>query len=269
MSAAAGPQEMGLFARLARRRRKRVKKLGKNFIRGMSNFIARQSRVGDVPVYDKADFPFVKVLEDNWRDIRGELDEILKHREAIPSFVELSQDQKKIASDERWKTFLLYGFGKPMESNCRHAPKTAALLAKVPDLQTAFFSILGPHYHVPPHRGVSKTIMRSHIGLIVPKDRENCTIRVEDQTLSWEEGKGFVFDDTYDHEVWNNTDEDRVVLLFDFTRPMRFWGRALHKTFLMGLQMTAYYQEPKRKMPGLGARFEAAVQRSQNFLEGD
>lgn len=268
MSAGSGSQSSGIFARLAKQRRKRIKKFGKNFIRGMSGFVASQSRVGDVPVYDNADFPFVKLLEENWQVIRAELDEILKHRHAIPSFVELSQDQKRIASDERWKTFLLYGFGKPMESNCSHAPKTAELLSRVPSLQTAFFSILGPNYHVPTHRGVSKSIMRSHIALIVPKDRENCTIRIADQTVAWEEGKGFVFDDTYDHEVWNNTNEDRVVLLFDFDRPMRFWGRLLHRVFVAGLRMTAYYREPKRKMPGFGDRFDAAVRRSQDFLEG-
>ena len=109
--------------------------------------------------------------------------------------------------------------------------------------------------------------MRAHIGLIVPKDRENCTIRIADQIVAWEEGKGFVFDDTYDHEVWNDTDEDRVVLLFDFNRPMRLWGRVLHRVFVAGLQMTAYYREPKRKMPDFDARFEAAVKRSQEFLE--
>ncbi|MCP5081123.1 MAG: aspartyl/asparaginyl beta-hydroxylase domain-containing protein [Alphaproteobacteria bacterium] len=267
MKAQSGLQAPGLYERFTLARRKRVKRFGKNFIRGMSDFIARQSRVGDLPVYDNADFPFVKMLEDNWQVIRGELDEVLKHREAIPSFLEVSKDQKKIASDERWRTFLLFGFGERMETNCKFAPKTAEMLSQVPGLQTAFFSILGPNYHVPPHRGVSKTIMRSHVGLIVPKDRENCTIRIEDQTVAWEEGKAFVFDDTYDHEVWNRTDEDRVVLLFDFNRPMKFWGQVLHKIFLAGLRLTAYYQEPKRNLPGLDARFEAAVKRSQDILE--
>lgn len=268
MGATIGSRPSGLFSRLAAKRRKRIKKFGKNFIRGMEGFIARQSLVGDKPVYDKADFPFVKMLEDNWQDIRSELDEVLKNRDAIPSFIEVSEDQRKIAADTRWQTFLLFGFGERMETNCQFAPKTAELLSRVPNLQTAFFSILGPNYHVPAHRGVSRTIMRSHIGLIVPKDRENCTIRIEDQIIAWEEGKGFVFDDTYDHEVWNNTEEDRVVLLYDFTRPMRFWGRVLHKFFVKALQMTAYYREPAGKMPGIEARFEAAVKRSQKFLEG-
>ncbi len=263
----AGKNLGAAYARFRMQRRKRVKRYGKNFIRSMSDFIGRQSLVGDVPVYDKNDFPFVKTLEDNWHLVREEVDAILQHRDAIPAFVEVSADQKKIASDQRWKTFVLFGFGKRVETSCSHAPNTARLLSQVPNLQTAFFSILGPNYHIPAHRGVSKTIMRSHLALIVPKDRDNCWIRVVDQNLNWEEGKAFVFDDTYDHEVFNNTGEDRVVLLFDFDRPMKPLGRALHKIFLFGLRMTAYYREPKKNLLTHEQRFEAAVNRAQDMIE--
>jgi beta-hydroxylase len=262
-----GGTGVGFYQRFQQRRRKRVKRFGKNFIRGMSAFIGRQSLVGDVPVYDKAQFPFIAMLEDNWQIIRGELDQVLAHRDAIPPFVDVSSDQKKIAFDRRWQTYVLFGFGVEVPTNCRHAPETARLLRQVPNLQTAFFSIIGPHYHVPRHRGVSKTILRSHLALIVPKDRENCWIRIEDQRVNWTQGKAFVFDDTFDHEVYNNTDEDRVVLLFDFDRPMRFWGRLLHRVFLAGLRMTAYYREPKRNMLTHEQRFEAAVKRAQGMLE--
>ncbi len=249
------------------RRRKWVKRQGKNFIRGLSNFIGRQSLVGDMPVYDKTQFDFVAMMEENWETIRDEVKQVLEHRDAIPAFVEVSADQKKIASDKRWKTFILFGFGAPLEKNCAAAPETARMLQKVPNLQTAFFSILGPNYHIAPHRGVSKTIMRVHVGLIVPKDRENCTIRIADQKVSWKEGEAFVFDDTYDHEVWNNTDEERVVLLFDFDRPMKLWGRIVHKTFLAGLRMSAYYREPKKNIGSIEDRFEAAVKRAQDMTE--
>ena len=259
--------QRSLLQHWKQRRRKWVKRQGKNFIRSLSAFIGRQSAVGDMPVYDKTRFPFVAEMEENWESIRDELKQILEHRDAIPAFVELSKDQKRIASDKRWKTFLLFGFGAPLEKNCEAAPVTASLLRKVPNLQTAFFSILGPNYHITPHRGVSKTIMRVHLGLIVPKDRENCTIRIADEIVAWEEGKAFVFDDTYEHEVLNNTGEERVVLLFDFDRPMRFWGRLLHKTFVTGLKLTAYYREPKKNIASIEDRFEAAVKRAQDMTE--
>ena len=83
-------------------------------------------------------------------------------------------------------------------------------------------------------------------------------MRVEDQKCVWEPGKLIVFDDTYDHEVRNDTPQQRVVLLFDFVRPMRFWGRVLNWGFIQGLKLTAYYQEPKSRMKGFTLALERA-----------
>ena len=71
-------------------------------------------------------------------------------------------------------------------------------------------------------------------------------MRVGDTINVWRPGEIFVFDDTYEHEVWNDTQEERVILLFDFDRPMRFWGRLINNTFLRLMKLTAFYQEPKR-----------------------
>jgi beta-hydroxylase len=90
---------------------------------------------------------------------------------------------------------------------------------------------------------------------------------VADRAYAWREGEIFVFDDTFEHEVWNDTDEERVVLLFDFDRPMRFLGRAINNSFLALLRMTAYYQEPKRAMQSFEDRFEAATKRADANLE--
>ena len=67
--------------------------------------------------------------------------------------------------------------------------------------------------------------------------------------------------------MWNDTDEERVILLFDFDRPMRFWGRVLNASFVRLLKLTAYYQEPKRKMQSFEDRFEAATRRADKALE--
>jgi beta-hydroxylase len=193
--------------------------------------------------------------------------EILKHREAVPLFQDVSPDQMRIAKGNNWRTFILYGFGTKLEKNCRKAPLTTRLLESVPNLQTAWFSILGPGYHIPAHRGVSKGILRSHLGLIIPKEAEKCRLRVDDKIQVWRPGEIFVFDDTYEHEVWNDTDEERVILLFDFDRPMRIWGRLINKTFISLLKLTAYYQEPKKNMQTFEERFEAATRRADQNLE--
>jgi ornithine lipid ester-linked acyl 2-hydroxylase len=259
--------EMTLGQKRKKRRRKKIKKLGQRVIRGLGGFIGRQSKVGDMPIHDINDFPALKPVVANWEAIRAEVVEILKYREAVPLFQEVSSDQMRIAKGNNWRTFILYGFGTKLEKNCQQAPLTTKLLESVPDLQTAWFSILGPGYHIPAHRGVSKGILRSHLGLIIPKDAEKCRIRIDDKIQVWRPGEIFVFDDTYEHEVWNDTDDERVILLFDFDRPMKFWGRAINKTFISLLKLTAYYQEPKKNMQTFEERFEAATRRADQNLE--
>jgi beta-hydroxylase len=253
--------------RLKKRRRKSIKRQGTRLIRGLANFLGRQSTVGDAPVLDSRHFPFLKSFTDNWQAILAEVTEILKHREAIPVFQDVSPDQKRISKGNNWRTFILFGFGEKLEKNSQKAPVTTRLLESVPHLQSAWFSILGPGYHIPAHAGVTRGILRAHLGLIVPKEAEKCRMRVGGTINVWRPGEIFVFDDTYEHEVWNDTDEERVILLFDFDRPMRFWGRVLNKTFIRLLKLTAYYQEPKKNMMTFEDRFEAATRRANENLE--
>lgn len=257
----------GFFQRLKLQRRKRLKRFGKSSIRRLGGFLGRQSLVGDAPVMESRHFTFLDQFTDNWEAIRDEVAEILKHREQIPLFQEVSSDQKKIAKGDNWRTFILFGFGKKLEKNCKQAPVTASLLERVPNLQTAWFSILAPGYHIPPHKGVTKGILRTHLGLMIPTDAESCRMYVGGETCVWREGGIFVFDDTYRHEVKNETPDERVILIFDFDRPMRFWGRLINNLFLRLLKVSAYYQEPKSKMKDFEDRFEAATLRANANLE--
>ena len=99
-------------------------------------------------------------------------------------------------------------------------PRTAALMREIPGMTTAMFSILSPRKHILDHRGPYKGVLRYHLGLIVPRDAEACRIRVGEDIRHWEEGKSMIFDDTFNHEVWNDTDETRVVLFVDVLRPL-------------------------------------------------
>ncbi|MEL6793472.1 MAG: aspartyl/asparaginyl beta-hydroxylase domain-containing protein [Pseudomonadota bacterium] len=240
-----------------------VKETGKKVMRWIAGFQARMSRVPDAPFLDAGLFPHLKPFETDWERIRDELSEIMKHPDAIPGFEEVSPDQYKIARDRKWRTFILYGFGDRLETNCERAPHTAALLSRVPNIRTAWFSILAPGYHIPAHTGVTKGILRAHLGLVIPERRELCRIRVGEQVRSWKAGEVIVLDDTYDHEVWNETDEERVVLLFDFDRPMRWPGRALNAALMHLIKLTAFYREPKRNLEAL----EAAARRADATLE--
>ncbi|MEP1229484.1 MAG: aspartyl/asparaginyl beta-hydroxylase domain-containing protein [Litorimonas sp.] len=252
---------------LNNKRRAFVKKTGKKLVRKIAVFQSKQSMVPDTPKIGNEHFTFLKDFTDNWETIQAELRDVLKFREAIPGFQEISPDQYRLATEQNWKTFVLFGFGDRLEKNVQLAPKTADILDKVPNLQTAMFSILAPGYHIPAHKGVTKGILRSHLGLIIPKEREKCRIRVDDTITPWKEGEIFVFDDTYEHEVWNDTDEERVILLFDFDRPMKFWGRFMNKAFLQIMKFTAFYQDPKKNLQSAEDRLEAAIRKADANIE--
>ncbi|MEM0944892.1 MAG: aspartyl/asparaginyl beta-hydroxylase domain-containing protein, partial [Pseudomonadota bacterium] len=96
---------------------------------------------------------------------------------------------------------------------------------------------------------------------------EKCRIRVGDQIKHWMPGELVVLDDTYEHEVWNDTDEERVVLLLDFDRPMRWSGRILNKIFLRLVKFSAFYRDPQRNARDYQDRFEAATRRADEAIE--
>ena len=247
--------------------RRRVKRYGKRFTQWLSGYQSRQSLVPDTPFIDTALFPFLAEFETRWQEIRDEANGILKFREHIPGFQDVSPDQYRIATAGNWKTFFLYGFGNQLTRNCAQAPRTADIISRIPTIHTAWFSILTPGYHIPAHTGVTKGILRAHLGLIIPKEHEKCRIRVGDQFRTWRDGKIFVIDDTFEHEVWNDTNEERVVLLLDFDRPMRFGGRFMNWLLMKMMKMTAFYQEPKKNIRDFEARFEAATKRAAENLE--
>jgi beta-hydroxylase len=97
--------------------------------------------------------------------------------------------------------------------------------------------------HIKRHRGSYKGVLRCHLGLIVPEPRANVRMTVGDALVHWDEGKCVIFDDTHKHEVWNDTDSIRVVLLFDIRRPLPAWLTHVNKA-LLGL--AAYLPEVRR-----------------------
>lgn len=257
----------GLIGRLKKYRRKTIKKYGKKLIYGLEKTLAKASLIDNKPFAETTEFPHLLEIEKNWEKILAEVRIILQQREAIPGFQEVSPDQHKLATEGNWRTFFLYGFGIPFTKNASQAPFTCELIAPTEKLQSAWFSILAPGYHIPHHRGVTKGIIRYHLGLIIPKDYKKCRIRVGDEIRSWRQGKGFVIDDTFDHEVWNDTEDERVILIVDFDRPMKWWGQLINNGFLKLMRLTAFYQEPKKNMAIYEDRFEAAVKRANANME--
>lgn len=172
-------------------------------------------------LYTSSQFAWTGALEASWPDILSELGAVLRDRELIPAFHEISPEQRAITQDEKWQTYVLYAYGARANHNCRACPRTTAAVERIPGMKTAFFSILAGGKHIPAHRGPYKGLLRCHLGLIVPGPKDACRIRVGDSSARWQEGRTLIFDDTVTHEVWNDSPDDRVVLFIDFSRPMR------------------------------------------------
>ncbi len=179
-----------------------------------------------IEFHDRAEFPWLDKLEAATADIRAELIDVLSDgQEALePYMAERFPQQRwrELNNSRRWGVFYLWRAGAPVEENLARCPKTAAALADWPKCDllrtgpTAVFSILDAHTRIPPHVGVNNTRLIVHLPLVVPP---GCGFRVGGQTREWEPGKAFVFDDTIEHEAWNDSDQPRAVLILDTWNP--------------------------------------------------
>ena len=230
--------------------------LGEKTLPPLEAWLGRSSLVGDQPFYDPEGFLWPAGLEVGWRKIRAELDAVLEDQEHLPNFQDISVDQATMTDDDRWKTYFLYGYGFRSEANCARCPESARLCAAIPGMKTAFFSILAPGKHLPPHRGPYKGVMRYHLGLLIPEPAESSGIRVDTETRHWAEGQSMIFDDTFEHEAWNDTDRTRVVLFVDFVRPMRGAARWVNAAVLWAIAFSPFIGDAKRRHNDWEKRFE-------------
>jgi beta-hydroxylase len=219
--------------------------------------VATASVHDDAPVYDPALFAWTREVEAGWRDIRAELEALLTRREEMPSFQDILEPVAAINRADDWKTLWLVAMGVESTETARRCPRTMELLGKIPGMTTAFFSILSPGKHIPRHRGAFNGLLRYHLGLIVPEPPDRCFIRVGSRLLSWAEGESLVFDDTFDHEVWNGTDGVRAVLFVDFARPLHPPFDQLNRALLAAGRYTPMMRQTIRNQRQWEQRFYA------------
>ena len=164
--------------------------------------------------YDPAQFEWVEPLEQAFPTVKAELLEVLQ-QDGKGFKAYMSEAQQRL---EGWNTFNFFFYGRKFEENCGLCPKTTALLESLPRFERdhIMFSALNPHAHISHHTGPMNGIIRGHLAMIVPR---GCYIRVGEDERTWEEGKVLVFDDSFDHEVWNHSDHVRIVLFMNFWHP--------------------------------------------------
>lgn len=220
-------------------------------------FVLRSSLVPRTPFLESDTFPWIAAMEAGWTGIREELDEVLRYRQDLPNFQDISVDQASITDDDGWKTYFFFAYGFRSEANCRRCPRTAAMLDAIPGVTTAFFSIFAPHKHVGEHRGPWRGVLRYHLALKIPDPPEGSGIRVGGEQRHWYEGRSLLFDDGYPHEAWNHSDGERVVLFVDVLRPLRPFAARINKALIWAIGRTPYIQDAETRHEAWESRFEA------------
>lgn len=234
-------------------------RVGKRLRGAMNKISTSQSMIPTQPLISSEFFPWSTKLIENWEIIAAEARSIIRHREAVPPLKDISPDHARIAGDGNWRSFFLIGYGYELPENCARAPRTAELVREIPDLNSAFFSILEPGAVIPRHRGVSRGLVTSHLGLIVPAAHQKCTMLVEDTAVHWQAGQWLFFDDSYVHEVHNDTEDRRVILLIQTKRPMRLLGRIANDLMLWGIRRSPFVQDARRNLD----RWEEAFKKAE------
>lgn len=153
---------------------------------------------------------FINTLEGRFSSIKKEYDAV------ITEGLYTSWPEKFLYNDG-WNVFGLRFQGTDIPDAHAICPTLSSFIKKYDTiLPTVGFSMLKPGTHILPHIGYTDKVLRCHLGISIP-DGDNC-LRVGDKILKWKEGRAFVFDDTIEHEAWNNTNEARVVLLLDIDK---------------------------------------------------
>ncbi len=180
-----------------------------------------------IQFYERKDFPWLDGMEAATANIRAELIKILEERSAFVPYVQAEarrphDDQGGMLNNPAWGAYYLWKDGAVVADHAARCPRTMDALASVPLTRVkgrspaVLFSLLRPGARIPPHNGFVNTRLICHLPLIVP---EACGLRVGNDTRTPVEGKAWVFDDTIEHEAWNNSDRTRVILLFEIWRP--------------------------------------------------
>jgi aspartyl/asparaginyl beta-hydroxylase (cupin superfamily) len=181
------------------------------------------------PFYAPERFEWYRILEAATGSIRAELQQVLHDQDELTPFLQVAnkaEEDEYLGGDREgraWDAFFFYRHGQSFPDNLARCPQTAAALAQVPLTQVAghapevLFSVLAPNTHIKPHHGVTNTRVVTHLPLIIPQG--DCKLVVGGVEHAWQQGRCITFDDTFLHEAWNRTAEQRVVMILDTWNP--------------------------------------------------
>ena len=175
--------------------------------------------------------PELARLENAYPVIRSEYLAVRERLQNLPRYHEVDGLQYDISRSpspaQNWRVFFFEAMGRKARANRRLCPRTAALIEGIPNVFQAFFSILEGGKSIPAHRSPYWGYLRYHLAIEVPRRGPEPRMRVKDRWLSWREGEGTLFDDSWEHELINSNAELRSVLIVDIARPTHAVGRVV------------------------------------------
>ncbi len=166
------------------------------------------------PFIDPDQFKWANDLKLHASEIRNELASYLDSHQ-LQSYFNSSMVSKR----NSWRTIALKTWTIELYKNQNKFPVTTSLINKYPEIISASFNLLEPNSKILPHCGDTNAIYRCHLGLVIPAQLPECGFRVKDDTRPWKNNEWLVFMDAYNHEAWNNSEQERYIFLIDVMRP--------------------------------------------------
>jgi aspartate beta-hydroxylase len=175
-------------------------------------------------------FPSLNNITQHAEAIKTEFEHVLANTPQLPRYHDIDPGEAAISdtTEKNWNVFMLYLLGYELQEGRTLCPILCKLLEGIPNLMQAFFSILEPGKSIPLHEGPYLGYLRYHLGIHIPKNNPPHII-VNNQPYTWREGEAVLFDDSWPHEVRNNSDDHRAVLIIDVLRPMPFLPTLLNQ----------------------------------------
>lgn len=174
----------------------------------------KEYKSSDASFVDMNSYKGIIDLQNNWEQVYNEF-----KKYSNVNTIESHFNTMMVEKPKSWRVRSLRVWGTEIYDVQKHFPQTMKLLNSIPNTVSMGFNILEPNSKIKPHCGDTNAIYRCHLGLQIPNDSKSCAIKVLNEEKKWEQGKVIAFEDAFKHEAWNNTNEIRVILLFDVLKP--------------------------------------------------
>ena len=236
------------------------------FLAPLNAMITLFSAVPRKPILEVDQFTELRPLRDHWETIREEARSLVD-----AGHVKGASKYNDVAFNtffrRGWKRFYLKWYDDVLPSAQQLCPKTVELVQSIPSVNAALFALLPPGGKLGEHRDPFAGSLRYHLGLITPND-DACRIYIDGTPYSWRDGQDIVFDETYIHSAANDTDQTRVILFCDVSRPVRTpFVRAINQFFIRYVVRLTATQNDETEHVGAINRISSVVYKAKEFFE--